>query len=185
MLFGYAFHDLIVADKWLQFERRNGPGFWFLFSATLEHSHVHTSFSIAVITPFGWAVTIHVRISSLGRSVEGESPFPCPRGTRFLPGTGGIDEVVFTWTYVGDAGSVKRQSPPSGERCSRASQSIGSDNGRLLGARQAGEPLLLSLGKVSSLHTRLEVLRWVIDTVSITISLPQTKLTQLRKLLAK
>ena len=81
--------------------------------------------------------------------------------------------------------SVESQCTPSGERCFRAWQSIGSDHDRLLGARQASEPPLLSPGKVSSWHTRLEVLGWVIDTVSMTISLPQTKPTQLRELLAK
>ena len=60
-----------------------------------------------------------------------------------------------------------------------------SDHGRLLGAHQAGKPPLLSPEKVSSWHMRLEVLGWVIDTASMTISLPQTKITQLRELLAK
>ena len=62
---------------------------------------------------------------------------------------------------------------------------MGSDHGCLLGARQAGELPPLSPEKVSSWYTCLEVLGWVIDTVSMTISLAQTELTQLRELLAK
>ena len=100
-------------------------------------------------------------------------------------GRGGGDEAVFTRMYGDDVVSVESQCTPSGERCFRAWQSIGSDHDRLLGARQASEPPLLSPGKVSSWHTRLEVLGWVIDTVSMTISLAQTELTQLRELLAK
>ena len=66
----------------------------------------------------------------------------------------------------------------------RASQSMGSDHGRLLGERQAGDPPLLAPEKVSSWHTRLEALGRDLDTVAMTTSLPQTKLGQLRELLA-
>ena len=61
---------------------------------------------------------------------------------------------------------------------------MGSDYGRLLGERQAGDPPLLVPEKVSSWHTRLEVLGWDLDKVAMTISLPQGKVIQLRELLA-
>ena len=41
-VFGYAFHDLVIVDRRLQFGWRNSPGFWCMFSAALEHSHVNT-----------------------------------------------------------------------------------------------------------------------------------------------
>ena len=154
-----------------------------MFSAALEHSHVHTAFHNAVVTPFGRVATSHVRVSS---PAEGDAPVSLPPGYRAPPGDGGgPTKPFFTRMYVDDAVSVEPQCFISGERCLRASQSLGSDHGRLLGARKSGEPPLLAPAKVSSWHTRLEVLGWVLDTVAMTISLPQAKLTQLRELLAK
>ena len=96
-----------------------------------------------------------------------------------------MTKPVFTPMYVDDVVSVKAHCSRLGERCLLALQKMASDYDRLLGARQARDPPLLSPGKVSSWYTRLEVLGWVIYTVSITISFPQTKLTQLREILAK
>ena len=67
----------------------------------------------------------------------------------------------------------------------RASQSMGSDHGRLLGERRVGEPPLLAPEKVSWWHTRLEALGWTIDTIAMTISVPPAKLVQVRELLAR
>ena len=91
-----------------------------------------------------------------------------------------MTKPLFTRVYVDDAVLLEPQCIPSGERCLRASQSLGSDHGRLLGARHGGEPTLLATAKVSSWRTRLEVLGWMPDTVNMTIYLPQTKLTHLR-----
>ena len=181
-LFGYAFRDLVVVDRRLQFGWRNSPGFWCLFSAALEHAHVHTTFRNAVVTPFGQAVTSHVTVSE---PAEGECPVPLPPGYLVPPGDGGgAAKPFFTRMYVDDAVLVEPQCSPVGDRCVRASQSMGSDHGRLLGERQAGDPPLLAPEKVSSWHTRLEVLGWELDTVAMTISLPQGKFGQLRELLA-
>ena len=77
--FGYAFRDLVLVDRRLQLGWRNNPGFWCLFSAALQHSHVNTSFHNAVATPFGRAATSHVQASS---PAEGESPVSLPPGYR-------------------------------------------------------------------------------------------------------
>ena len=67
----------------------------------------------------------------------------------------------------------------------RASQSLGSAYGQLLGERRGGEPPQLAPENVSSWHPRLQVLGWAIDTVTMTIFLPPTKLVHLRQLLAR
>lgn len=62
---------------------------------------------------------------------------------------------------------------------------MGSDLRRLLGASEAGEPPPLSPENVALWGTRLEVVWWMIETATVTIFLPQTKLTELQELLAK
>ena len=59
-MFGYGFHELVVADRRLQFGWRSSPGFFCLFSAALEHSHRHTSCDDAVMMKQGGTVTRHV-----------------------------------------------------------------------------------------------------------------------------
>ena len=84
----------------LQSGWRNSPGFWFLFLAAPEHSHVNT-FHNAVVTPFGRAATSHVQVSS---PAEGESPVSLPPGYRVPPGDGGVaTKPFFTRRYVDDA----------------------------------------------------------------------------------
>ena len=48
-MFGYAFRELAVADRKLQFGWRSSPGVFCLFSAALEHAHRHTSYDDAVV----------------------------------------------------------------------------------------------------------------------------------------
>ena len=50
-MFGYVFRELVVADRRLQFGWRSSPGFFCLFSATLEHAHRPTLYDDAV-SPF-------------------------------------------------------------------------------------------------------------------------------------
>ena len=96
-VFGYAFRDLVIVDRRLQFGWRNSPGFWCLFSAALKHSHVNTSFQNAVFTPFGRAATSHVQVSS---PAEGESPVSLPPGYRVPPGDGGGTTKPFFYPNV-------------------------------------------------------------------------------------
>ena len=173
-LFGYAFHGLVVVDRRLQFGWRNSPGFWSLFSAALEHAHVHTTFRNWVVTPFGQVETSHVTVSE---PAEVEWPVLLPPGYPVPPGDGGGAAKPFlTQIYVDDAVLVEPQCSPVGNRCLRASQSMGSDHGRLLIERQSGDPPFLAPDKASSWHTRLEVLGWDLDTVAMTISCRKEKL---------
>ena len=52
-MFGYAFHELVVADRRLQFGWRSSPAFFCMFSAALEHAHRHTSYDDAVVMGAG------------------------------------------------------------------------------------------------------------------------------------
>ena len=113
-MFGYAFRDLVIVDRRLQFGWRNSPGLWCLFSAALAHSHVTTSFHNAVVIPFGRAVTRHVQ---LARQHKANPPSPFPRGTAFRRGTGGVStRPFFTRMYVDNAVLVEPQCYMGGER---------------------------------------------------------------------
>ena len=59
-MFGYAFRELVLADRRLQFGWRSSPGLFCLFSAALEHAHRHTSYDDAVVMAQGRTATEHV-----------------------------------------------------------------------------------------------------------------------------
>ena len=67
----------------------------------------------------------------------------------------------------------------------RAVQSLASDHFRLLGERGASDPPLLSAGKNTNWDTCLEVLGWIVDTESLTVTLPSPKRLKLRVLLSE
>ena len=58
-MFGYAFYELVVADRRSQFGWRSSPGFFCFFSAALEHAHRHTSYDDAVVMAQGRAASPH------------------------------------------------------------------------------------------------------------------------------
>ena len=60
-----------------------------------------------------------------------------------------------------------------------------SDHFRLLGDRGASDPPLLSAGKITNWDTRSEVLCWIIDTQSLTLTLPFPKRLKLRVILSE
>ena len=62
-MFGYAFRELVVADRRLQFGWRSSPGVFCLFPAPLEHAHRHTSYDDAVVMKQGRTATEHVSVT--------------------------------------------------------------------------------------------------------------------------
>ena len=60
-----------------------------------------------------------------------------------------------------------------------------SDSFRLFGYRNTGEPPLFAREKITPWDTRMEMLGWTSDTVSMTILVKQEKVAQLRGLLVE
>lgn len=75
--------------------------------------------------------------------------------------------------------------PESGNsiRCLQVSASLACDHFRVFGDPSSGDPPLLASRKVSSWHSRLEVLGWDLDTVRMTMSITPAKLARTRDLL--
>ena len=110
-----------------------------------------------------------------------DRPVSLPRGCRVPRGRGGKRRSpFFVLYYVDDGILVEVPWWPDGRRCRRASASLLSDHYRLFGMRSSRDPTLLSPHKISLWDTRLCVLRWDIDTVTMTISVPLEKLERLR-----
>ena len=180
-VFGYVFGDSVIIDRCLQFGWTSSPGMWGVCAGAVEHSHTHTTFDTAQVTPEGRAVTAHVRVAA-PRPSERRAKLP-PECT-FPRGVGGrIRDNFWVRTYVDDALFCELESFFRGRRCIKASQSYASDCFRLLGKRTSGMPPLLASEKITSWDTRMEMLGWTIDTVSMTISVPPAKIVQLRTLL--
>lgn len=74
---------------------------------------------------------------------------------------------------------VEVQRWPDDRRCLRAVQSL-SDQFCLLGDGGVSDPPLLSAAKITNWGTCLEVLSWIIDTESFTVTLPSPKRLKLR-----
>ena len=85
-MFGYSFHERVVADRRLQFGWRSSPGFFCLFSAALEHSHRHTSYYDAVVMEQGRTATQHDAVTPPRAD---DRPAALPPNCRVPRGQGG------------------------------------------------------------------------------------------------
>ena len=92
---------------------------------------------------------------------------------------------VWVRTYVHNALFVELQSFLKGRQCLRATRSFASDGFCLFGCRNTGESPLFAREKTTSWDTRMEMLGWTIDTVSMTTSVTQAKMAQLRDLVGE
>ena len=121
-VFGYAFRELVVADRRLQFGWRRSPGFFCLFSAALEHAHRHTTYDDAVVMEQGRTATEHVSVTPPRAN---DRPAPLPPGCRVPRGReGGGEDPLFVLYYVDDGVLVEVQWWPDGRRCRRAPTSL-------------------------------------------------------------
>lgn len=180
-VFAYAFGDLLVIDRRLMFGWRNSPRYFCLFSDALRHSHAATSRKNAIVSKLGKKATQHVTVT---RPPENEQPAALPLGCRVPPGSGGDVEDNFDNRYfLDDAMMAEIQHFRDGKRCLLSSGALASDHYRLFGAREPDDPPMLAAKKVSSWHTRLEVLGWTFDTVTMSIEVSLDKLHALRALL--
>lgn len=181
--FGYVFGDIVVVDRCLQFGWTSSPSLWGVCATAVEHAHNRTTFQNAVITPAleGRAATSHVRVVP---PRENEVRAMLPPNCAFPPGSGGgLRDPFWVSTYVDDALFAEIESILEGKRCLRATRSFASDSFRLFGSRDAGEPPLSAPEKTTSWDTCMDMLGWSIDTVAMTISVPQEKVVHLRALL--
>ena len=157
-------------------------GVFCLFSAALEHAHRHTSYDDAVVMAQGRTATEHVSVTPPRAN---DRPASLPPGCRVPRGReGGGKSSFFVLCYVDDGILVEVQWWPDGRRCRRASASLGSDHYRLFGVRSSRDPTLLA-PHMMLCDTWLCVLRWDIDTVAMTISVPHGKLERLRDTLSE
>ena len=86
--------------------------------------------------------------------------------------------------FVDDGILVELQWWPDGRRCRRVGQSLSSDHFRLLGERGTSDPPLLSASETTNWDTRLNVLGWIIDTETLTVTLPPHKRGKLCELIS-
>ena len=100
-MFGYAFYELVVADRRSQFGWRSSPGFFCLFSAALEHAHRHTSYDDAVVMEQGRTATEHVSVTPPRAT---DRPASLPSGCRVPRGQGGGRRTPFFVLYYVDDG---------------------------------------------------------------------------------
>ena len=142
-------------------------------AAAVKHAHYHTTFTNAVVTPEGREATSHVRVVP---PRENEVRGKLPPGYVFPPGYGGmLCHKVWARTYVDDALFVELESFLKRRRCLRATRSFASDSFRLFSCRNTGELPLFAREKTTSWETRMIMLGWTIDTVSMKISVTQEK----------
>ena len=152
-------------------------------AAAVEHAHNNTTFTNAVVTPEGREATSHVQIVP---PRENEARGRLPPDCVFPPGIGGmLRHKCWVRTYVEDALFVELESFLKGRQCLRATRSFAYDSFRLFGCRNTVEPPLFAREKTTSWDTRMEMLGWTIDTGSMTISVTQEKVAQLRALSAE
>ena len=93
--FGYVVGGRVVVDLRLQFTWGNSPGFWGLVSSALEHSHTHSTFQEAVVSPHGAAAVDHVCLAPS----RGSPVVPFPSDCRPVPGVGGKTGSYFFVRY--------------------------------------------------------------------------------------
>ena len=181
--FSYVFGDFVIIDRCLQFGWTSSPSLWGVCAAAVEHAHNNTTFTNAVVTPEGRKATSHVQVvPPRENKVRGK----LPPDYVFPPGFGGtLRHKFWVRTYVDDALFVELESFLKGRRCLRATRSFASDSFRLFGCRNTGEPPLFAREKTTSWDTSMDMLGWTIDTISMTISVTQEKVAQLRALVAE
>lgn len=179
--FGYKMDDQVVVDLRCQFGWRSSPGFGSLRSSALEHSHNHTTFNSAVISPEGASAVQHVRVVPPS---AGSRVVPARSDCHTISSTGGFaGSPFFVRYYVDDGILTEGRFFSDGRRCLRAVRSLASGHFRLLGSRGPDHPPLLSSSKITNFKTCLEVLVWVLDTQRLTISMTPRKQQKLRLLL--
>ena len=123
--FGYAVGEYVVLNLRLQFGWRNSPGFWGLMASALEHSHTHSTFQDAAVSPQGAAAVEHVRLAP----PRGSSVASLPHDCQTVSGGGGYAGSRFFVRYYVDNGIlVEVQWWPDGRRCMRSVQSLMSDH---------------------------------------------------------
>lgn len=181
-VFAYVFEDVVVVDRCLQFGWTSSPSVWGVCAAAVEHAHNRTTFRNAEISPEAREITSHVEIVP---PRDGEARAALPPECEYPPGSGGgLGDPFVVNTFVDDALLAEVEiGVLDGRRCLRATRSYVSDSLRLFGSRNAGEPPLFSRGKITSWDTRAEMLGWSIDTMSMTIAVPQEKISRLRVML--
>ena len=91
--FGYAVGEYVVVDLRLQFGWRKSPGFWGLMASALEHSHTHSTFQDAAVSPRGAAAVEHMRLAP----PRGASVTSLPRDCRPVSGSGGPAASRFSY----------------------------------------------------------------------------------------
>ena len=90
-VFGYAMGEYVVAKLPLQFEWRNSPGFWVLMASALDHSHTHSTFQCAAVSPQGAAAVEHVRLNP----PRGGPVTALPRDCTIVSGSSGYARSHF------------------------------------------------------------------------------------------
>lgn len=182
--FGCVFGGVAIVDRLLlQFGWTSSPSFWGVCAAAVEHSHNRTTFRNAVVTAEGRAATSHAeRVPPREEEVRATLPSIYAFPTGF---GGGLQDPFFVSTFVDDAlfAEVEMRCL-GGRRCLRATRSFVLDSFRWFGNRNAGEPPLFAPEKKTSWDTRMLMLGWLIDTMAMTISVPQEeKFVQLQDML--
>ena len=181
--FSYVFGDFVLIDRCPQFGWKSSPLLWGVFAAAVEHAHNNTTLKNAVVTSKGREATSNVQVvPPRENEVRGRLPPDC----FFPPGFGGMLCHTFcVRPYVNDALFVELESFLMGWRCLGATLLFASDGFRLVGCRNTGEPPLFAREETMSWDTRMGMLRWTIDTLSMTIPVTQENVAQLRALLAE
>lgn len=91
---GYKVGDHVGVGLRLQFGWRNSPAFRGLFSAALEHSHIHTTVQHAVVSPQGASAVDYVTAVP-PRGGGGGRAVAVPRDCARIQGVGGGPGSVF------------------------------------------------------------------------------------------
>lgn len=136
-----------------------------------------------VVSDQGRLATERVTVAAPARP---ETPVQLPKGCRAPGRGGGADDPLYFGYYIDDGILAELQHlasystlPMAGLVCGclvRWHPSI-----FIFGSRKPRDPPLLAARKVSSGATRLEVLGWTVDTVAMTISLPNDKIYETAK----
>ena len=127
------------------------------------------------------AVVDHVTVAPPRRGRAAALPRDCVR----IQGFGGETGSVFFVRYYADDVLVGIQWFQEGRRCIRALQSLVSHHFRLLGGRGPDDPALLFARKINNWDSRLEVLRWIVDTDELSVTMLPAKMRKLSRLMAE